>query len=149
MILRTACAGCLQTYELLIESGDIPLVKQVADGTTAPCPRLCGGRIPLLGDPALELVTQGLSLRSPMLLTGRELYLAVSGAGLPDEMPSDETTTLALLKTHKVIEADVEKVGKEVYLHELRLEGGICLHLSAGSRGARILKVTKEKTHGG
>jgi hypothetical protein len=147
MIIRSLCNSCFQTYELMVEPGEVHLVKQVAtdDGITCPCPRLCGGKINLAGDPAIEAMTKGQAMRTPLPLSGKELYKAVMGAGLPDEIPQAKETLEALLKANKVVGMMLEEDDKKFYLHELKLENGLTLHLASGLRGAQVLKVTKER----
>ena len=147
MIVKSGCSTCFQTYKLLIQVSDLDLVKQVSsdDGQRSACPRLCGGEINLTGEPILP--PEKFQLRDPIELTGRQLYQAINGLGLPDEVPKDVIVIDSILKTHKVVGADVEEFGGNFYLNELRLEGGLTLHLTAGSRGARVLKITKERVN--
>lgn len=145
MIIHTLCNACLQAYELWVESGDIGLMKQlVPDGQVpmCPCPRLCGGQIllgenPLVGDPRL---------RTPLKISVKELFKAVKGAGLPDEVPKSADLIQALFKGYNVTGIKVEQVGDEVYLHEVMFENGNTVHLGYGPKGARIFKITREKT---
>lgn len=143
MIINAICSACVQPYKLLIQPSDLELVKQVAtnEGRTCPCPRLCGGEINLTGD---REVAAGVVLRDPIEITGLQLYQAVGGLGLPDEIPKDVTVIDSLFKARRVIGIDVEESGGNFYLSEIQLEGGVTVHLSSGSRGARILKITKE-----
>ena len=148
MIVRSLCNSCFQTYSLLLQESDIALVKQIADenGQTCPCPRLCGGRINLVGTTAID--TSNLRLRDPMNLTGKELYQAVNGAGLPDEIEKGMEIIESLLKAYTITGVSLEDVNGRVYLHELILSNGMTIHLSAGARGAQVLKITKEHSHG-
>ena len=146
MILNSLCSHCLQPLQILIETSDIPLVRQIAssDGSTAPCPRLCGGNINLISDPTIEVMAKDPRLKKALQLTGKELYRAVNGAGLPDEVPTSKETIEALLKANKVVGTKVEESLGKLYLHELLLDNGLTVHLSTGLRGAQVLKVTKE-----
>jgi len=147
MIINSVCSTCLQPFKILIQVSDLELVKQIStnEGRTCPCPRLCGGEINLVGEP--ELI-EGIRLRDPMELTGLQLFQAVGGLGLADEIPKDTTVIESLFKACKVVSVDLEEVGGNFYLHEIRLEGGVVVHLSSGARGARVLKITKEAPHG-
>lgn len=148
MIIKSGCSTCFQTYKLLIQVSDIDLVKQVAtnEGRSCPCPRLCGGQINLVGEPLIS--PEVFQLRDPIELTGLQLFQALGGLGLPDEIPKDVTVIDSILRTHKVIGADVQEFNGNFYLNELRLEDGIVVHLTSGSRGSRVLKITKERTNG-
>lgn len=114
------------------------------DNGLAPCPRLCGGKINLIGEPPLDLEKQ-IRLKEPMHLTGKQLWVAVQGAGLPDELTQDPTVVEALLKANKVEKVELEQWGDKVFLHELHLENGVVIHLTGGVKGAQVLKLTKAK----
>ncbi len=146
MILNSLCNLCFQPYQILIEVSDISLIRQIAveDGKLAPCPRLCGGFINMQGDETIEQMAKDPRLKNPMSLTGKELYKAVNGAGLPDEVPQSKETIEALLKANKVVSTKLEELNGKYYLHEMVLENGLTLHLAAGLRGAHVIKVTKE-----
>lgn len=147
MIVNAFCQTCLQPFVLLIQASDVELVKSIStnEGRTCPCPRLCGGEINLTGS---VTVREGVKLRDPVELTGLQLFKAVGGLGVPDEIPKDPAVIDALLKTKKVVSVDLEEFSGNFYLNELRLEGGITVHLASGARGARVLKITKESPHG-
>jgi len=146
MIVYSVCSTCFQPFNLLIQASDVELVKQIStnEGRSCPCPRLCGGEINLVGKPDLD----GVQLRDPIELTGLQLFQAAGGMGLPDEVPKDLTVIDSLFKAYRIVSADIEEVGGYFYMHEIRLEGGVTIHLASGARGARILKITKEKVNG-
>lgn len=148
MIVMSLCQTCLQPYQLMIEPGDIPLIKQIAveDGKMCPCPRLCGGTINLVGDPGIQTMVE--KLRTPMHIGGKDLYKAVNGLGLPDEVPQDADVIEALFKANSITGVSMEKVSNTFYLHELKLSNGMTVHLAAGSHGAAVLKVTKATVNG-
>lgn len=152
MIINSLCNTCLQPFTIILTADDARLVKQIADesGHTAPCPRMCGGHINLIGDPVISSMAEDPRLREPMTITGLELFQAVGGMGLPDEIPKDLTVIEALLKSNPIKTVSLEKneVNGKFYLHEMHLEGGIVFHLAAGARGAQILKITKERANG-
>ncbi len=150
MIVRSLCNTCFQPYELLIEASDVDLVKQVADesGLLCPCPRLCGGSINLAGEPSIEEMSKDRRLRDPLPLTGKQLYKAVLGAGLPDEIPSSPELVEGLLLSKRVVGVDIGGEDVTVYIRSIRLENGTVIHLSSGQFGAQVQKVTKEQTHG-
>lgn len=149
MIVRSLCNTCLQRYEILIQASDVGLVKQVTDdGYTAPCPRLCGGRINMAGDSVIDALQSHAQLKDAISLTGLELYRAVNGAGLPDEVSTDPVVVESMLKANRITGVELEEINGRVYLHELRLENGVVVHLGAGSPGARVIKITKERPHG-
>ena len=143
MIINSVCSTCLQPFKVLVQTSDLELVKQIStnEGRTCPCPRLCGGEINLIGEPEL---LEGIRLRDPLELTGLQLFQAVGGMGLADEIPKDGTVIDSLFKTCKVLSIDLEELNGNFYLNELRLEGGVTVHLASGARGARVLKITKE-----
>ncbi len=149
MIINSLCNSCLQPYTIVVQPTDVHLMKMVADekGHTAPCPRLCGGRINIIGDPIINEMASDRRLREPLTVSALELYQAIGGMGLPDEIPKDASVVKALLG--QIAEsADVEEVNGKIYLHELKLKDGITIHLTSGQRGALILKITKERAHG-
>lgn len=150
MICKALCNTCLQAYELLLQPSDVGLVKQITDelGLTAPCPRLCGGRINVAGDPVISAMQHNVQLADPIHLTGKELYIAVNGAGLPDEIAKDKEVIVSLLKANRVKDVDVEEADGKFYIHEITLENGTTIHLGASPRGARVVKMTKERPHG-
>lgn len=82
-------------------------------------------------------------LKPPLPITVQELFKAVKGGGLPDEIPKSFELSVALFKSEKVKSVFMEQDGKDIYLHEVRFENGAVIHLSAGRRGAQVLKVTK------
>jgi hypothetical protein len=120
----------------------VELVKQVStdEGRKCPCPRLCGGEINLVDEPKL---VEGIRLRDPIELTGLQLFQAVNGLGLEDEIPKSSVVIDSLLKTLRVVSVDLEEVNGNFYLNELRLERDVVVHLTSGVRGARVLKITK------
>lgn len=145
MIIPSLCNTCLQPYQILVEAHEVPLLKQIAtdDGEACPCPRLCGGMISLVRDPVLTTMAEDKRLKTPMAITGVQLYQAVSGLGLPDEVPKDERTVESLLLANKVEKVDIEVQNEKLYLHEIHLSNGTVLHLGAGLKGAQILRVSK------
>lgn len=148
MIVRALCNSCLQPYQLLIQSSDVDLVKQVQseDGQTCPCPRLCGGSINLVGEPTITAMAS--KLKSPIHLTGKQLYQAIQGMGLPDELVTDPLVLKAMLVANRVTSTEVELCNGKVYLHEIHLDNGVDIHLSAGPRGAQVVKMTKRSKDG-
>ena len=145
MIVFSVCNTCFQTFKLLVQPSDVTLVKQIAseDGYTCLCPRMCGGSINLVGDSTITAM-EG-KLKEPLSITGRELYQAVNGMGLSDEVPKDSATIEAILIANPVVGVVLEESSGGFYLHELKLENDITVHLAAGSKGARVLKMTKER----
>jgi hypothetical protein len=146
MMIMSVCNSCLQPFRIILEAGEGDLLKQISiedGGKTCKCPRLCGGRINLIGDATISAMAD--KLKEPLTLTGRQLYVAVHGLGLPDEIVKDLQVIRAVLLAHKVVSVDLEEVGDRMYLHELQLDNGMTIHLAAGARGAQILKVTKER----
>jgi hypothetical protein len=146
MIVRSVCNSCLESYLITLMPGDMDLVKQIVDptGRTAPCPRLCGGRINIVGEPTIADLHKKLK-KETIGLTGKQLYQAIHGAGLPDEIPKDLLVITSLLKAHKIVASEVELAYDRFYLHELTLENGVTLHFSGGPRGAQITKITKDR----
>lgn len=50
MIVRTTCTTCATQFEILMQSGDVNLLRRFMDNNhTIPCPEKCGGRVSLLG----------------------------------------------------------------------------------------------------
>lgn len=144
MIINSICDTCLQSYTILVQASDVDLVRQIADdeGLSCPCPRLCGGHINLVGGKLLDVA----GLKPPIHLTGVQLYQSVNGMGLPDELPRDAVTVDAMLRANPVVKCDVTEFDGAVFLNELHLNNGIVVHLTAGARGAQVLKVTKRSS---
>lgn len=147
MILNTVCNSCLSSFQLLVEASDIELIKEISDekGESCPCPRLCGGRIFLLKDPTVDLMSKDKRLKDPLHISGKELYKAVHGLGLPDEIPTESVVVESMLKSAAVTAVSVQEIHGKVYLHEIRLANGVTLHLGSGQYGAHVLKMTKER----
>lgn len=150
MIIYSLCNTCLQPFNLIIETVDVHLVKQITDedGTCCPCPRLCGGNINLVGDTVISDMGKSRMLRDPLTLTGQQLYQAVSGLGMPDEVPTTVDTVDSFLRGNPVVKTVLEEKNGAIYLHELHLQSGLVVHLASGLRGAQVLKITKESNHG-
>lgn len=151
MMIYSLCNTCLQPFDLMVEVKDIELIKQVADesGNVCPCPRLCGGSINLVGDVTIDQMAKDPRFKDPIKLSGKELYQAVKGLGLPDEIPKSIEVVAAMLKANPVKDFDLSEVAGKLYLSELRLEGGVVLHLTSGPHGAQVLKMTKERRPNG
>lgn len=154
MMILSLCQTCLQKYDILVENSDVDLIKELSDetGTTCPCPRQCGGTINLVGNGLVDSI-RGKQLKDSIHLTGKELYKAVHGAGLPDEFPSNDEIIRSLLLANKIESVDVEienmNLGPKFYLHEIRLSNGVTIHLGAGRLGAEVLKITRSTNGSG
>lgn len=150
MIILSLCNTCLQPYQLMIEPGEVALVRQIAseDGLTCPCPRSCKGQINLVGDPTIAAMADDRRLREPLTLTGKQLYQAVQGLGLPDEVPKDTQVLDSLFRANKVLKVDLEEHQGKIYLHEIHFENGMVIHLASGHKGAQILRVDKGASNG-
>lgn len=147
MTFLSVCNRCLQSYELTILQKDKELVSQLEDATGfAKCPRHCGGFINLYPVTEFTALRDGNVLaRDPMQLTAKELYGAVFGAGLPDEIPRHPELVESILKANKVVGVKLEQTDERsgIYLHEIVLENGLTIHLGGGI-GPRVVKITKE-----
>jgi hypothetical protein len=142
MIITTLCNSCYSRFDIVVDPDSGHLVAQLADEDgLANCPKLCGGKINLTMDKTITGIAH--QQREQYHLTALELYRACHGAGLPDEVPKSGELVDSMLKAHKVKDALVEEHGGRIYLHELRLENGSVIHLTAGGRGAQVLKVTR------
>ena len=142
MIITTLCNSCYTRFDIVVDPASGHLVAQLADEDgLAPCPKLCGGKICLTGDVTVTGIAH--EVKEQFHLTAQELYRACHGAGLPDEVPKSGELIDSLLKAHRVRDALVEEHGERIYIHELRLENGSVIHLTAGGRGAQVLKVTR------
>lgn len=145
MRIKSLCNTCFQAYDLTMFSEDLDLVQQIADESfhTAPCPRLCGGRINLVGNPIINEM-QRPGLKAPLSITSRELYQAVMKAGLPDEVPKDPEVVSALLMSNTIASVDVEMNDGRCYINHIELKSGTKIHFAAGLHGAVVLKMTKK-----
>ena len=143
MIIYSVCNSCYQSFSLTVMPGHTELMNQIRDEDeiTCPCPRLCGGKINIVNIPELS----NASRTPPMVITAQELYQAVNGMGLPDEIPSDPLVVDALLRANKIAKTVMEEVNGRVYIHEVVLENGVVVHFASAARGACILKTTKER----
>lgn len=144
------CNTCLQPYQLMVGPGEVPLIKQIAseDGTTCPCPRSCSGHINLVGDPTITAMAEDRRLREPLTLTGKQLYQAVQGLGLPDEIPKEVDVIDSVFRANMVVKVDLEQHQGKIYLHEIHFENGMVIHLASGHKGAQILRVDKGAANG-
>ena len=145
MIIQSLCNSCLQPFRLIIEPKEVSLIKEISDdtGTLCPCPRSCGGMINLVGDPTIKEMGCDPRLKTPISISGTQLYQAVKGMGLPDEIPKSGILIDSLLRASPVCKTLTEEYGKDIFLHEITLENGTTIHLTSGCKGAQILKVTK------
>lgn len=150
MIICALCNSCLTPFQLMIEPGEVALVKQIAseDGTTCPCPKLCGGAINLVGDPTISAMAADGRMREPYTVTGKQLYQAVLGMGLPAEVPKSFEVVDAMFKANRVVKIDAETHNGKVYIHEIHFENGVIIHLASGTKGAQVLRMTKEGKNG-
>ena len=145
MIIRSLCNTCFQVFEIRTEPEQTPLLKAlIAEDLTCACPRLCGGRINIVNSTNIDALAGDPRLKPPLPLSVPELFRAIRGAGLPDEIPQSFELGVALFKAHPVKSVMMEQDGKNIYLHEIRFEDGSVMHLAAGQRGAQVLKITKE-----
>jgi hypothetical protein len=144
VILTSLCNTCFSSFHVTVEPEDVHLLQGLRDddGLCA-CPRLCGGKINLGKMPVADLVNHP-AVKPPLSVTARELYKAVQGAGLPDEVPTSVESLFAILKTYRIVNAKMVKDGRIIYLNELTLDNGLIVHLSAGRLGAAVVKITKE-----
>ena len=149
MMILSLCNTCIQPYQILVELNEVELIKQISDerGHTCPCPRLCGGSINLVGNDLIDNAVKDPRFRDPMKISGKELYKAVKGMGLPDEIDLQIETVDAMLKLG-VKDFKLDTVLNKIYLSELTMKNGVTLHLTSGPHGAQILKMTKERPNG-
>lgn len=144
MIFLTVCNTCFQPYELSIDPGSTALVKELLDESeTVACPRLCGGRILVSDSEAMAALAKDPRLKLPLRISAEELYKAVKGAGLPDEIPNAPEVVESLLLANAVIGVELASDGKHVGISELRLANKTIIHLTSGRLGAEVLKITR------
>lgn len=151
MIQKSLCSRCYQAFIISFENGDSVLFEQMQPeytkdkpiGNWVVCPRKCGGFLTPLNDAEVRLKSPAFS--HAMSVTVKELYKAVFGGGLPDEVPKDLDAINALLLVHRVNETILEEVNGFFYLHGLKLNNGFTVHLGGSPHGACIVKITKEK----
>lgn len=144
MILVTVCNSCLQPFELQVSPDETHLLKELLDDSdTIACPRLCGGRVVLTPSKELTDLLADSRLRDPVRMTGKELYKAVNGGGMPDEVPASREAVEALLLAHPVIGVGMDVDGKHISINELRLSNRTIIHLTSGRLGAEVLKITR------
>lgn len=144
MITRSLCNTCLQVYEISSEPSDAHLLKElVTEDLTCLCPKLCGGTINILSSVAISTLATDPRLKEPMHLNAKELFRAVKGGGLPDEIPKSPEVVALLFKASNVVDVMTQVLGSRVYIYEIHFENGHILHLSSGLRGAEVLKITK------
>lgn len=144
MIIRSVCNTCFQVYEVHSEPTDTSLLKEIiSEDLMAPCPRLCGGQINMVTSGQITALANDPRLKAPLPITAKELFKAVKGAGLPDEIPKSEDVVSLLFGAARVHGVTTESLNGHVYLHEIKFENGAVLHLASGMRGAEVLKITK------
>jgi len=148
-MLLSLCNSCHQTYQIMVGVQEVDLIRKIADeqGHTCPCPRLCGGHINLVGDSVIDDTMKDRRLRDPLKISGTELFKAVKGLGLPDEIEVHPEVLGPMLTACKVKDYKLERTFGKVYLSELILDNGITVHLTSGPHGAQVLKLTKEREH--
>lgn len=149
-MLLSVCNSCFQPYQIMVGVQEVELIRRIADesGHTCPCPRLCGGRINIVSDSTLSETAADHRLRDPMKISGKELFQAVKGLGLPDEIEVHPEVLGPMLTACKVKDFKLERTFGKVYLSELKLDNGVTVHLTSGPHGAQVLKLTKERAHG-
>lgn len=142
MICAALCESCLQRYEIRVALQEKALLDQLTIEKAGKCPK-CQGELVIDTQERIRALTAGKELKEYVILTGTQFYQAVHGMPLPEELPQDAETVVALLLTNRIEEVKVEKLGERIYLHELLLSNGLTVHLCAGGRGAQVLKVTR------
>lgn len=115
------------------------LLDQIEKDGLAECPRLCGGNVPVKSSVDIS------SMKEPLTLSLTELYQAINGYGLPDEIQTDPLVVESLLKSSRVMSVSAELSGKRVILNSMTLENGATIHLVSSAKGACVLKITKGK----
>jgi hypothetical protein len=141
--VRAICNHCFTRFEIRLDvQRDATLLKQIAPTEmVCDCPRNCGGKINLTNDEGLDRLQAPLA--PPLSISVTELYQALHGFPLPDEVPKDRVVIKSLLQG-QVRDAVVEEHNGRFYLHEILMQSGVVLHLAAGGRGAQVFKITKE-----
>lgn len=140
MIDNGLCNSCFQRYVLTVRPQERGLLTWDENNLLA-CARGCGGKV-LFGQDAVSMA-EGAQLATPLHVTATEYYKALGGMGLPDEVTDDPDIIEALLKAHRVLEVKLEQAMGRIFIHEVQLENGMTVHLSAGAKGAQVLKVTR------
>ena len=148
MKIFSVCNTCFQTYSLITEQEYTALLKSLEElgGSLAKCPRLCGGKINIVPVEELKLPKNRM-FKEPLELTVKELYAAIHGNGLPDEIPKDVLVVEAMLLSSKIKKVETDTIHSGIYLNSLTLENGVTIHLGGGI-GPRVVKVTKEVPDG-
>lgn len=145
-MIRSFCQTCFQPFTIQTLPGrdNLALLHQTMDKDGfGPCPRLCGGKINLTNNEAIEKLMTSVKLRDPLNLTLTQYYQAANGLGCPDEIPKDADILQPLLKSAQVEGMVMDIAPGGLYIHEIHFDNGFVLHLTAGSKGAMVLKVTK------
>lgn len=139
---RTVCNTCIHGFEVVVTPEDSSLFESLVGATkTCKCPKLCGGSILLTNDYLLIDMYDKVDRKTR--ITASELYKAVHGVGLPDEIVKDAIVVESLLKANLIDAVKTEERNGRVYIHEIALDNGVSLHLAAGSAGAVVFKITK------
>lgn len=143
-LIRSVCNTCFQAYVLRISDSEKSLLSEILDasGESCPCPRNCGGSIPLQN--SQEFTDMHAILREPLSITGTELYQAVNGLPLPDEVVKDLEVVKHLSRPENVKYITLSEHDGQVYVSDISLNDGMKLHLTAGPRGALLFKITKQ-----
>lgn len=138
MRIELMCNSCAQRFSVWVKGEqDKNLINSITkeDGLIT-CPRLCGGQVT-----SMDVRAPG--MKDAMSLTAQELFTAVQGAGLRDELEKNPYVIEALLKAG-IKSVDIETHQDKIYIHEIKVNGST-IHLTAGIKGAMVLKVTKDK----
>jgi hypothetical protein len=136
------CNSCFQRYVLTVRPQERGLLAGYEDKGLLDCARGCGGKV-IFGQDAAAMA-EGAQLAPPLHVTATEYYKALGGMGLPDEVTDDPDLIEALFKAHRVDSVMLELAMGRIFIHEIRLENGMTVHLSAGAKGAQVLKVTRK-----
>lgn len=108
---------------------------------TRPCIRTdCSGEMEYQGKFDFEA-----AVRQSHTLEVHEFFAALCGFGRPEEqeIASEPEVVRALLKSEKIVDVKVRKFYARTIIDHIDLENGLRLHLTLGSEGAVVYKITR------
>jgi hypothetical protein len=133
-VVTFRCGKCKTGFKVMVSLEEATLL-----GTRPRCPvDGCKGRMSP-GDPK----------EKDQIISGIDLYIAVSGQGLPEEKrEAGIMKLLSSLKGKRIVSLKLKRAGDvRSIIESLTIEGGKTFHFASSTKGATIFKVTEGKTH--
>lgn len=146
-----ACDSCLQVIR--VQGDPEELCRLIAQNPTwkdrLPCVNSgCSGPLKLLTEDVLALLSNVLEpgLIGVVDLTPREMFQALCGFGLPEEVGQAPEVVVALLRSTSIsdVAVRISPSGRTI-IDRLDLSNRLSIHLAASPDGAVAFKITRGK----